>query len=260
METESQDADTFGTHAPGDPLRVIEALLKITQRHHFFQWAQGELQALFPHEALICCLYGRDGVCVSAQQFAWQPYFSDALLAQFCQSRQGVFADLLSTWRGAEQPVQIELADMTARRHGQDGLALESLAAFSRVGIHGVRGHDGNTVSVFAFMNTAATADERHLKSLELVVPHMHGVLARLLQDETRQHLPLPTLSISARERDVLQLIRNGKTNPEIAQILYLSPDTVKSHVKHIFKKLNTTSRSQAVAVALAHGLIDSVQ
>ncbi|HAN54717.1 MAG TPA: hypothetical protein DCQ77_00265, partial [Betaproteobacteria bacterium] len=53
-------------------------------------------------------------------------------------------------------------------------------------------------------------------------------------------------------------MIRNGKTNAEIAQILYLSPFTVKSHVKNIFKKLNTTSRSQAVAVALAHGLIDS--
>jgi transcriptional regulator EpsA len=258
LNTASQDADTLGTHAPGDSLRVIEALLKITQRHHFFQWAQGELQALFPHEALICCLYGRDGACVSALQFAWQPYFSDALLAQFCKSRLGIFADLLDSWRGAAAPVQIDLADLTAQRREQDGLALESLAAFSHVGIHGVRGHDGNTLSVFAFMNTAATADVRRLKSLELVVPHMHGVLGQLLQSENQ---PNPIVfTISPREREVLQLIRNGKTNPEIAQILFLSPDTVKSHVRHIFTKLNVTSRSQAVAVALAHRLIDSIQ
>ncbi len=252
------ETDTHGTHLPGNPLRVIEALLKISRRHHFFQWAQGELQALFPHEALICCLYGRDGACATVQQFAWRPYFSDDMLYQFFRSHHGVFADLLATWRSAEKPVQLELAEITSRLHMQDGLAVESLAAFSWAGIHGVRGHDGNAVSVFVFLNTAVTVDERHLNLLELVVPHMHGVLVRVLKAENKQ-LPLtPAFSISLRERDVLQLIRNGKTNAEIAQILYLSPFTVKSHVKNIFKKLNTTSRSQAVAVALAHGLIDS--
>ncbi|MES1999203.1 MAG: XrtB/PEP-CTERM-associated transcriptional regulator EpsA [Pseudomonadota bacterium] len=255
---ETLETDTPGTHAPGNPLHAIEALLKISRRHHFFQWAQGELQALFPHEALICCLYGRDGACATVQQFAWRPYFSDDVLYQLFRSQHGVFADLLATWRSAEKPVQLELAEITSRRRMPDGLAVESLAAFSWAGIHGVRGHDGNAVSVFVFLNGSVSVDERHLNVLELVVPHMHGVLVRVLKAENKQ-LPLtPAFSISVRERDVLQLIRNGKTNTEIAQILYLSPFTVKSHVKNIFKKLNTTSRSQAVAVALAHGLIDS--
>ena len=257
---ETLETDTPGTHVPGNPLHAIEALVKISRRHHFFQWAQGELQALFPHEALICCLYGRDGACATVQQFAWRPYFSDDVLYQLFRSHHGVFAHLLSTWRNAEKPVQIELAEIAPRLRMQDGLAVASLAAFSRVGIHGVRGHDGNAVSVFVFLNASATVDERHLNVLELVVPHMHGVLVRVLKAENKQ-LPLASaFSITARERDVLQLIRSGKTNAEIAQILYLSPFTVKNHIKHIFKKLNTTSRSQAVAVALAHGLIDPVQ
>ena len=216
------------------------------------------MQALFPHEALICCLYGRDGACATVQQFAWRPYFSDDVLYQLFRSHHGVFADLLTSWRSAEKPVQLDLAEITSRLRMQDDLAVESLAPFSWAGIHGVRGHDGNAVSVFVFLNGSVTVDERHLNVLELVVPHMHGVLVRVLKAENKQ-LPLtPAFSISVRERDVLQLIRNGKTNAEIAQILYLSPFTVKSHVKNIFKKLNTTSRSQAVAVALAHGLIDS--
>lgn len=255
---ETLETDTPGTHASGNPLHAIEALLKISRRHHFFQWVQGELQALFPHEALICCLYGRDGACASVQQFAWRPYFSDDVLYQLFRSHHGVFADLLTSWRSAEKPVQLDLAEITSRLRMQDDLAVESLAPFSWAGIHGVRGHDGNAVSVFVFLNGSVTVDERHLNVLELVVPHMHGVLVRVLKAENKQ-LPLtPAFSISVRERDVLQLIRNGKTNAEIAQILYLSPFTVKSHVKNIFKKLNTTSRSQAVAVALAHGLIDS--
>ncbi|MDP2027806.1 XrtB/PEP-CTERM-associated transcriptional regulator EpsA [Sulfuriferula sp.] len=255
---ETLETDMPGTHAPGNPLHAIEALLKISRRPHFFQWAQGELQVLFPHEALICCLYGRDGACATVQQFAWRPYFSDDVLYQLFRSQHGVFADLLATWRSAEKPVQLALAEITPRLRMQDGLAVASLTAFTRASIHGVRGHDGNAVSVFVFLNGAAIVDEQHLKLLELVVPHMHGVLVRVLQDENKL-LPLASaFSITARERDVLQLIRSGKTNAEIAQILYLSPFTVKNHIKHIFKKLNTTSRSQAVAVALAHGLIDS--
>jgi len=250
---------TLGAQSPGNLLHVIDTLSKIAQRHHFFLWVQDELQALFPHEALICCLYGRDGNCASVQQFAWRPYFSDEMLYQSFQSRHGVFAGLLDVWRAAEKPVQLELPEMMRKLRLPDCPGVtESPAGFNRAAIHGVRGHDGSMVSAFVFLNVSVTEDEEDLKLLELVVPHMHGVLVRVLKAENKQ-LPLtPAFSISVRERDVLQLIRDGKTNSEIAQILYLSPFTVKSHVKHIFKKLNTTSRSQAVAVALVHGLIDS--
>ncbi len=250
---------TLGAQSPGNLLHVIDTLSKIAQRHHFFLWVQDELQALFPHEALICCLYGRDGNCASVQQFAWRPYFSDAMLYQFFQSRHGVFAGLLDVWRAAEKPVQLELPEMVRKLRFPDGPGVaESPAGFNRAAIHGVRGHDGSMVSAFVFLNVSVTVDEGNLKLLELVVPHMHGVLVRVLQFENKQHPLAPAFSISAREREVLQLIRDGKTNSEIAQILYLSPFTVKSHIKHIFKKLNTISRSQAVAVALVHGLIDS--
>ena len=255
---------TLGAQSPGNLLHVIDTLSKIAQRHHYFLWVQDELQALFPHEALICCLYGRDGNCASVQQFAWRPYFSDEMLYQSFQSRRGVFAGLLDVWRAAEKPVQLELPEMMRNLRLPDGPGVtESPAGFNRAAIHGVRGHDGSMVSAFVFLNVSVSVsvDEENLKLLELVVPHMHGVLVRVLQFENKQnkqHLLAPAFSISAREREVLQLIRDGKTNSEIAQILYLSPFTVKSHVKHIFKKLNTTSRSQAVAVALVHGLIDS--
>jgi ATP/maltotriose-dependent transcriptional regulator MalT len=57
--------------------------------------------------------------------------------------------------------------------------------------------------------------------------------------------------AITARERDVLHMIGQGCSNKRIARRLEISPETVKSHVKHIFSKLDVTTRSEAVSRAV---------
>jgi DNA-binding CsgD family transcriptional regulator len=54
--------------------------------------------------------------------------------------------------------------------------------------------------------------------------------------------------AISRREREVLELIRQGLTNAEIARALFISLATVKVHVGHIFEKTGTRSRAEAAA------------
>jgi DNA-binding NarL/FixJ family response regulator len=61
---------------------------------------------------------------------------------------------------------------------------------------------------------------------------------------------------LSARELDVLRLIVEGKSNPEIASALYLSLSTVKCHVRSIMDKLTVDDRVQAAVVALRAGLV----
>jgi LuxR family transcriptional regulator, maltose regulon positive regulatory protein len=60
---------------------------------------------------------------------------------------------------------------------------------------------------------------------------------------------------LSARETDILKLIAEGLSNKEIARDLVIAPETVKSHVKNIFAKLNVEKRAQAVARAQSLGL-----
>ena len=62
--------------------------------------------------------------------------------------------------------------------------------------------------------------------------------------------------SLSEREIDVLKLMAQGKSNKEIGSVLFISPGTVKSHVKSIFAKLNVNSRAEAVANAAHRALI----
>ena len=60
----------------------------------------------------------------------------------------------------------------------------------------------------------------------------------------------------TTREIEVLQLISDGLVNREIGARLYLSEETVKSHVRHLLAKLQARSRAHAVAVGFRRGLI----
>ena len=57
--------------------------------------------------------------------------------------------------------------------------------------------------------------------------------------------------TLTARERDILALIGEGFSNKSIARMLEISPETVKSHVKHIFLKLGVGTRAAAVSRAV---------
>jgi DNA-binding CsgD family transcriptional regulator len=74
--------------------------------------------------------------------------------------------------------------------------------------------------------------------------------------DEASSRQRLAELHLSMREREVLQLIADGLGNREIAQQLFLSQETVKTHVSNVRTKLRARSRSHAVAIALRRDLI----
>jgi DNA-binding NarL/FixJ family response regulator len=61
---------------------------------------------------------------------------------------------------------------------------------------------------------------------------------------------------LTERELDVLRLLGQGKTNPEIAGALFISPRTAGVHVTHILRKLDATTRVQAATIAERAGLL----
>ena len=64
--------------------------------------------------------------------------------------------------------------------------------------------------------------------------------------------------ALTAREHDVLRLMATGATNPEIAEALYVSEATVKTHVGSIFSKLAVRDRAAAIVYAYDHGIAGS--
>ncbi|MFD0559069.1 response regulator transcription factor [Stackebrandtia endophytica] len=68
----------------------------------------------------------------------------------------------------------------------------------------------------------------------------------------------VPVEPLSPREQDVLVLLESGRSNREIATMLYIAPGTVKAHLSHIFRKLQATTRLQAVNHAREAGILDT--
>jgi DNA-binding NarL/FixJ family response regulator len=62
---------------------------------------------------------------------------------------------------------------------------------------------------------------------------------------------------LTAREREILQLLADGMSNADAASKLFISQETVKSHVRHILSKLEADTRTHAVAIALRESIID---
>jgi len=62
---------------------------------------------------------------------------------------------------------------------------------------------------------------------------------------------------LTAREREILKLLADGMSNADVAAKLFISQETVKSHVRHILAKLEADTRTHAVAIALRDSIID---
>ncbi|HXI25035.1 MAG TPA: LuxR C-terminal-related transcriptional regulator [Pyrinomonadaceae bacterium] len=65
-----------------------------------------------------------------------------------------------------------------------------------------------------------------------------------------------PEVKLTAREKEILQMLAKGKRTPDIADQLYISPATVNNHVQHIMEKLDSHSRLEVVARAREAGIL----
>lgn len=79
------------------------------------------------------------------------------------------------------------------------------------------------------------------------IPPEVAARLAEHVSDE----------ALTAREKDVLKHVAGGNRNRDIAELLFISEETVKAHVKHIMEKLGATDRTEAVTIALRRGIIE---
>lgn len=84
-----------------------------------------------------------------------------------------------------------------------------------------------------------------------VISDNLTQLLAKALREEDRVDENLITTSLTSREREILEHISNGMSNKRIAHALDISEGTVKVHVKHLLKKLNLHSRTEAAVWAL---------
>ncbi|MBU3994512.1 MAG: response regulator transcription factor [Actinobacteria bacterium] len=82
------------------------------------------------------------------------------------------------------------------------------------------------------------------------------SALAPVIASRLLDRLRAPQVNLSSREIEVLRLVASGCSNTEVAHRLFLSETTVKSHLAHIYSKLDVSSRTAAVSAARQRGIL----
>ncbi len=179
---------------------------------------------------------------------AWSPPTVDA--AEFDRLTRAVYLRpgqgfVGQVWVSGEpfQSADLTTAPETARRDLVDTLGLRSAVAFA------ARGREDTLAVLSFYAYEPREPSERTMLTLRGVGEE----LGRFLEGRQADLAPR---QLSAREVEVLGLAADGLTGPQIAERLFVSPTTVKTHFEHIYEKLGVGDRAAAVAHALRTGLI----
>jgi DNA-binding NarL/FixJ family response regulator len=150
-----------------------------------------------------------------------------------------------ATRRIKERSPSTKVVVMTA--HDEDRLLVEAVEA-------GASGFLSKDLPADEILKATKAAAEGEV----LIDPvTLTRLLAQVAREREEQRDALALLNdLTERERQILQLLAQGKRNDDIAADLFISPQTVQTHVRNILGKLRVHSKLEAVAFAVKHGSI----
>lgn len=161
----------------------------------------------------------------------------------------GLLAATLDLWDDAARHFEDALA-MNGRMGARPLVARTQLAYAQMLAR---RGADGDYARARSLTDAAlATANELGMIRLGADV----AMLGSTLESRSTEHGAAARFGLTEREIDVLRLLAAGRSNPEIAALLFISAATARTHVSNIFAKLDVHSRTEAVDYAHRHGLL----
>lgn len=233
---------------------ALDALGDVHSERDFIAWTRTELRALLPHGALICGV-GRIHASVARPlnviKVDFPAEYLEAIRAPDGQYR----TPTMQRWLASGEP-QVFEPETAPPETDVRWLKLFVASGLRNIAAHGMLDIAGEYASYFSFHRLPGPLGEPHRQTLKLIVPHMHLALLALLGRAGRTEATPSAPALTVREREVLQWMREGKSNDEIAAILGLSTATVKNQTCSIYSKLEVCKRPQAVAKAIALGLI----
>jgi DNA-binding NarL/FixJ family response regulator len=119
----------------------------------------------------------------------------------------------------------------------------------------GFHGYVLKTGSFTELVGAIQATTRSHVVIPEASVESIVNSSAPLAQDEEKPQDDGPLSQLTDRERQILGLLAEGANGRQIAGRLFLSPNTVRTHIQNMLGKLRVHSRLEAVALAVAHGL-----
>lgn len=264
-------------HAGESLVRLAETAAGVMRRTQFFVWSQGALSALLPHQALCCAAYSRPKRDLAFTAFH-SVVLSPLALAPLSDAHSPLMQACAAAWvLGGGRALQLSASHLPLPAQEQLVRLNRELRGVQLL-VHGVARpqRPAEIESLFVFLQgdgAEHALDERRLHA-ELAVPYLHATWRRVVAAESVLAVPgLPQatpvgdergragaaaagLALTERELEILRWAREGMSNLQIGEQLDISALTVKNHIQKILRKLGASNRAQAVAVAMAQGLL----
>jgi transcriptional regulator EpsA len=237
---------------------AVEASFGVSSRQQFFVWSQSSLQALIPHEIMICGIEDGSRQGVAMHRFSASRYFRQEHFDVVADPMTGLLPRLQAAGDAHRSVVVfypvpgVSSVDKDLARLVVDN-ELKNLAAYL------VMGTRGKFEALYAFSRVTRALDERLAYVIELMVPHLHNAFLRVLATEREiagSHSQRAGRLVTPRQQEILNLIKAGKTNSEIADVLSCSQWTIKNHVQAILRKLDSNTRTHAIVRAMSLGIL----
>lgn len=233
-------------------LHVMQESLLVDQHVRLLLWLQGELQYFLPHEVLITAAGDFAGGRIKLEVVSALAGKHGGNCAA-C-SLQKMAGDLFARWeRNGRQLLTIDGGDALALTSGCLCLMGERLRRSGSLLVHGLRDARSGEDALYIMINAEQRIAERRGRLFSLMMPQIDFACRRAAERRCGQP-PQPAgasaadAGLSAREIEILDWVRAGKTNVEIGMILGISAFTVKNHLQRIFRKINVINRAQAAA------------
>ena len=246
-----------------------ETAQAVRRRHQFFIWTQASLQRLLPHPLMLCSAWSPARRQLQPELFnslplpdtllQWlQEPGTQAWLQQIWLKRGGVALTLPLVKQAEPSAAPADLVLPAADARAVQMLALLDAAGLRHVSLAGVSRpqRTDEPESFFALISR----EPLPAPLLGLLTPLLHACWRRVMAQElqlVQGQAASSTQGVTARERQVLAWMRQGKSNQEIGLLLGISALTVKNHVQKILRKLSASNRAQAVAQAMSLQLLN---
>ncbi len=237
---------------------AVEASFLVSSRQQFFVWSQSSVQSLIPHEILICGIEDGSRQGMAVHRFTASRYFRQEHFDIVADPMTGLMPRLMAAAEGTRSSV-IFCPFAKGRSADDELLMLVRDNELKNLAAQLVRGTRGKYEAFYAFSRLSGRLDERLGYIIELLVPHLHNAFLRVLAAEREASGSQTNRSgrlVTPRQEEILNLIKSGKTNSEIAELLSCSPWTIKNHIQAILRKLDSNTRTHAISRAMSLGIL----
>lgn len=237
-------------------LDAIQESLNINTHFELFIWLQRKVQFFIPHEILISAWGDFSLGLIYFDIVSAHPMLRTKNISENTLTPQII--GLFNEWLLHEKSATIlqmkngvfNEKTLFKDQHRSGAFTDFKFNEMKSVILHGIKDNRGNHDCLYILMDRSPISN-RAKNLLEILMPFFDCAFRRIDQLEDIQPKPEQTSelgeALTAREIEIMEHLREGKTNREIAQLLDISAFTVKNHLQHIYEKLNAINRSQAV-------------